>query len=287
VVERLAGQKHILMTRQRSQQGHTVAHPDEAIAAYQLALEGLPGQKTDDSHLKVMSALITRDDLACSLSDARHVISEELSRITELDQRLKESAPTIVAIVGASTLANWRETVQPPAGAWWWHLDERAAAAEPKPHPLWAILAGFCITVSLSLSADISRRFLSVGPDFLGVFSTLSQALLALLAGSALTRIGRQAVERGLARLGIARTFHHPWKAGLALAVLLAILGLRFALPAFAYYYNEAGLGRQAEGRVTSAIEQYQRAISLAPTTRKRTLTWAQPTRMCWNTIRH
>jgi tetratricopeptide (TPR) repeat protein len=245
--------------------GESVAGIGEAIDAYQEALESLSAQQADDPHGRVLRVLIARDALAHCLSKVRSAPPEELKHITKLDQRLKESATTIDTSVGRSTLVTWRETVQPPTGAWWWYLDERAAAAAPKPHPIWAILAGFFITVSLSLTAAIAQRFLSVGADFLGVFSTLVQALLALLAGSAFIGAGRQGLERALTRFGIAQTFQHRWRAGLALAVLLIVLALRVSLPAVAHYYNDRGVRLQRDSQVSSAIEQFQRALSLNP----------------------
>jgi len=176
---------------------------------------------------------------------------------------LKASAMQIDTSIGRATLASWREAIQPPAVAWWWSLDQHAAAAEAQPHPLWAILAGFCITMSLSFTTEISHRFLSGGPDFLGVFSTLSQGLLTLFASSVLIEAGRERVDRGLSRLGIQRKFQHAWRMGFALLVLLLVIGLRSSLPAIARYYNNQGTRLQQVGFVTSAIDRYQRAISL------------------------
>jgi tetratricopeptide (TPR) repeat protein len=244
--------------------GEIVAGIGEAIEVYQEAIESLSAPQAHDVHGRVLRVLVARDELAHCLSKTRSHAPEALKRITNLDQHLKERARTIDTRVGRSTLVSWRETVQPATGSWWWYLDERAAAAEPK-HPFWAILAGFFITMSLSLTGAIAQRFLSVGADFLGVFSTLMQALLALLAGSAFIEVGRHGLERVLTRLGIGRAFQHRWRAGLALAVLLIILALRLSLPAFARYYNDHGVRLQRDRQVSSAIEQFQRALSLYP----------------------
>jgi tetratricopeptide (TPR) repeat protein len=233
-----------------------------AIAAYQAALDDL-SQETPDSQPKVIRVLIARDAVAQVASIAPPLAPEEFCRFSELDAQLKANAARIDRLVGRSTLAGWRETRQPPAGTWWWSLDERAAAAESKPSPFWAILAGLFLALSLSLTAEIARRFLSGGADFFSVFSTVSQGLLALLAGSTFTQAGRQAVEGALSRLGIERSIQDGWKMGLALAVLLVVLGLRFSLPIIARLYNNHAARLQQNGSVTSAIENYQRAISL------------------------
>ena len=188
---------------------------------------------------------------------------EALTTLAELDGRLRAAAPQIERAVGSKTLASWRQTISPTPGAWWWSLDQVARDAEPRPSALWAILAGLFLTIAISLTADISRRFLTGGPDFVGVFSTISQAALALLAGTAVIQIGHGWIEQTLSGVGIDRSKHHLWKAGLALVVMMLILALRFSLPGIARLYNDRGVQMQASGKTTSAIESYRRAINL------------------------
>ena len=130
---------------------------------------------------------------------------------------------------------------------------------------MWAIAAGLFLTVAISLTAEIARRFLTVGPDFIGAFSTLVQALLAVLAGRSLTTSGQQSMEAALARLNISRKYAHVATTAFALAVLLLVLGLRMSLPGVARYYNDLGVRQQLNGQVTSAIQSYRRATSLNP----------------------
>jgi tetratricopeptide (TPR) repeat protein len=233
-----------------------------ALAAYDAALVGL---RADSAAPAVLTALLARDDLATRLRHAPAPDAATLTRLAGLDEQLKKLAPAAAYIVTPSVWLSWRESRQPPAAAWWWRLDERAASAPPRFAALWPALAGLCITVSLSLTADISRRFLSGGSDFVGAFSTLTQALLALIAGSSFTRLGREQIERLLARMGVSERAYPYWKTGLALAVLLLVGGLRLSLPAIAGRYNSAGVEQQAAGRVSRAIESYLRAISLHP----------------------
>lgn len=236
----------------------------EAIAAYETALEYVADQSGDPLRVALMSVLVARDGVASALTHDRPMDAQGLARVMELDSRLKARAPALVAQVGPAALADWREAVQPPANAWWWYLDGRATSS-PGSHVFWSILSGLFLTLSLSLTAEISRRFLSVGSDFIGVFSTMSQALLAFLAGSTLTQAGRDEVERLLLRRGIPQRVHHYWKTGLALAVLLIILALRLSLPAIARFYNDQGVHLHMAGLITRAITSYQRAISLNP----------------------
>lgn len=236
----------------------------EAIFNYQTALDQLPAEKTEAFPSLVLHVLTARDRLAQALAGASPT-DADLNTISALDQHLQARAPQIDAAAGRSTLASWRESAQPPASAWWWRLDERAAAAEPKPSPLWAISAAFFITVAVSLTAEIARRFLTVGPDFIGTFSTLIQAFLALVAGRSLTDAGQHSMERTLARFNINRKYAHVATTVLALTLLMLVAAIRLSLPTFARYYNNQGVSQQMQGKVTSAIQDYRRATSLNP----------------------
>jgi len=240
-----------------------VTGPDAAIIAYREALDALRASEYAGAAAGTLRVLLARD--AVAQATAGTTTSEALTELAALDGQLQAAAPIIAAAVGGDTLARWRASAGPPSYAWWWALDEIAAANAPKPWLGWALLAGLFITLSVSFIAEISARFLAGQPDFFGVFSTLTQALLALLAGGALTRSGSRWIDGLLAARGIARPAHAYWKTALALLVLVVVLALRLSLPAFARTYSDRGVRQQAAGRVTSAIYSYQRAISLAP----------------------
>jgi tetratricopeptide (TPR) repeat protein len=236
----------------------------ETLTAYQAALDQMATENADALSPHVMSVILSRDRLARVVLAATPAPSE-LSALAVLDQRLQQAATHIDRSVGRATLAAWREAMLPPAAAWWWRLDERAANEEPRPSPLWAIIAGFFLTISISITADIARRFLAVGPDAVGVFSTLLQGFLTFLAGRSLIGAGQQSLERLLAALNIQRRYSHIANTVLALLVLLLVIGLRLALPLIAAYYSDQGVIMQQNGNVTGAIMNYQRAISLSP----------------------
>ncbi len=252
---------------QREERGHTASRLQTTVATYESCLLNLElDRRQEDLAPIVMCALRARDAVAAALSaELVDVPALSLIDLNALDRRLQDSAIRISAALGRSVLASWRDTRLPHTGEWWWSLDERAAAADQKPSVVWSIMAGLCIAVSLSITADVSRRFLGVGPDWLGVLSTVSQALLALLAGSALTDAGRRAIERTLGKWGVSTRLQPIWKSGIALMLLLLVLALRFSLPGVAYYYNQIADGFRRNHQVTSAIENYQRAISLDP----------------------
>jgi tetratricopeptide (TPR) repeat protein len=233
------------------------------LTAYQTALDAL-AQPADDHAALVMAALLARDRLAGVLAQSQPTTSD-LSTLTALDRRLQANAVQIDARVGASTLAAWRNAVQPPATAWWWRLDERAAEAS-RPSALWTVIAGFFLAVSISLTAEIARRFLAVGPDLVGVFSTLVQGFLTLLAGRSLTDAGLRRLEKTLAAINVHRRYAPIANVLLAMLVMLLVVALRLSLPALARYYSEEGARLQQQNQLSAAILRYQRATSLSPT---------------------
>ncbi len=230
---------------------------NEAMSAYQSALENLLASGAGDREPLLLHVLLARDGIARALANSP-ITSETAGRLVELDEQLKTNVASHGTLADPNKL---RRTLQPSLSAWWWSLDE----TEHSPHPLWTILASLCITVALSFTAEISRRFLSGGPDFVGVFSTLSQGLLTIVAGATFTQSGREAINTFLSRLGIHRRFQPTWKAGLAFLLLTLVLALRLSLPSIARLYNDQGARDQQMGRMNSAIENYQRAVSLNP----------------------
>jgi tetratricopeptide (TPR) repeat protein len=143
-------------------------------------------------------------------------------------------------------------------------MSDLDTVGESRPSIGWVILAGFFITLSISFIAEIAQRFLAGQPDFFAVFSTITQALLALLAGGTLTQAGGRWIEALLAGRGRERHAAY-WKTALAFLLLVAVLAFRFSLPAFARIYNDRGVKQQGAGQITSAIAGYQRALSLDP----------------------
>jgi len=240
-----------------------VAGLDAAIITYREALDALRASEPADAAAGAMRVILARD--AAAEAAIGTTTPEALAELASLDGQLQAAAPVIVDAVGADTLMRWRTSAGPPPPAWWWSLDEIAAAHQPKPWTGWAILAGLFIALSVSFIAEISARFLAGQPDFFGIFSTLTQVLLALVAGGALTQAGGRWIDGLLAARGIAQPAHDRWKTALALLVLIVVLAFRLALPVFARTYNDRGVRQQQAGRITSAIDSYERAISLAP----------------------
>jgi tetratricopeptide (TPR) repeat protein len=256
------------------QQQNSVGPPEPAVSdlepilsAYREAVEDLPRTPGDTAPARVMRTLLARDRLAEAMSiPGASLPGDALVRIIALDERLKASAGELDSAVGSEVLTGWRETLRPPRDAWWWSLDERAAAHHMEGGLGARLLGGILVAVAVSFATDISQRFLSGGPDFLGVFSTLSQAVLALLAASAFTGFENKWVDRLLSRWAVRSTHLTLWKLGGALAFLALVLAFRLSLPAIAERYDQWGTERFEQQRdYPGALQYFRRAIALKP----------------------
>jgi tetratricopeptide (TPR) repeat protein len=241
----------------------TASGLDESLAAYRAALDALK-QSQEIAPAAVLTTLTARDAVARIMAEVRSDPSADLLAIVELDGQLRKLAGPAVEGVN---LSDWRASLRPPPDAWWWSLD---SITPPDPADrfdwLWSALSVLCLTASLSLATEISKRFLSGGPDVWGAFATLSQAALTLLAaGGALTKAGHEAVERILSSLKVPGGFRQERKLIIALALLAVMFALWFNLPSIARIYNDRGYRHFEAGRLTSALHDLKRAVSLSP----------------------
>lgn len=244
-------------------------HPDasleEALTDYSASLDALFASSEASREAALLRVLIDRDR-AEQLRAAEPVSLESIQRLLALDSQLRQQAVALVAAVGPATLTAWRDSCRRAESQWWWSLDRIAEQAQPGPNPLWVVSIGLLVAISLSLAGDISRRFLAGGPDFLGIFSTVSQALLALAAGSSLSGAGQKWGGRVAARLGLSgphATTRVNWT--LALIVCFIIVAFRLTLPGVARLYNDRGARLQAAGNTSTALLAFRRALSLNP----------------------
>jgi hypothetical protein len=182
-----------------------------------------------------------------------------LQRLAIVDERLQQSADLVDRIAGGTNLGRWRQSLQPPASAWWWMLDQRVATTGPRVLIVGAI-AGVLLSASVGIIADVSSHWIAGHPDILSSLFTVLPAALTLITGGTLTRLGGDfLVRRGLP---------HRWLSVvnllLATAVLLLALGIKTTEPRIAQLY--AGWGEWAQATLPNeAIEDFQRAISLSP----------------------
>jgi tetratricopeptide (TPR) repeat protein len=86
-----------------------------------------------------------------------------------------------------------------------------------------------------------------------------------LAGGGALTKAGREAIERILIALHIPPRFWQEISCGLAWLLVVGLFGLNSALPSIAIMVNQEGIENMAEGRIESAEANFEKAISLKP----------------------
>lgn len=256
----------------------------EALAQYAAVLDAwVSGEHSPSAALQILSA---RDNVAYAFERLDPPTAAAINQATQLDIRLRAVLPQMHAVTAAQ-IADWRDTRLPPATAWWW---PPTPAGETTTDLLWTLATTLVIAAAAALTAEVARRFLAPGIDFLGGFVTFLLAVLVLLAANALTVRGRRvigrvvelfgldsdvaddllklfqrAIDRLLPRLGVKRGREQGARLALACAALLLIFGLSRLAPLAGLYYNNRGIAEQARGSLTRAVASFQRAISVDP----------------------
>jgi hypothetical protein len=238
----------------------------ERVSAYESAVKRLPQAKGEGCEPReVMAALLARDEIARALERGEPVPDGPRQLLSDADAELKRRSTFIDDCVGSATLAGWRDTFHPASSAWWWALEGRAAASAQRGSLVWAVMTTFAVALALGLTADISRRFLSGGPDKVGLFSMSAQIFLALLAGGTFTQAGRQWLDDAFDAFKVGKKRRPLASFLVTVAVLLACVGFWLSLPLFSDYYNERGLTQLRDEKLTHAVESFERAASLDP----------------------
>jgi tetratricopeptide (TPR) repeat protein len=227
---------------------------------YEAALNAL--EKTDNkpSAEAILHVLIARNIVHEKFADIAHISKDKLIKLVELDSRLKKQAGLITQTV---ELADWRSSFHPPKDYWWWFLE---APTHPRDRLdwLWNALTVTSLTASVSLVVEISSRFLTTSPGFLGSVAVISQSTLTLLTvGGVLTKAGRRGIEDIFSRLGIKKHDREEFKLGLSIVLLVSLFGFRLSLPLISSYFDKWGLENYYDGDFSSAQSDYERALSL------------------------
>jgi hypothetical protein len=218
--------------------------------------------RTQVERVGILSALIARNTVQCALTDISQIPQEKLFTVIELDSRLREQTEFVIRKI---ELADWSASFNAPKEAWWWFL-------EPSNHPLdrfdwlWNILTIAFLTASFSLVGDIVPRFLSGSPSVLGSLGVAFPSVVTVLtAGGVLTQTGRKLIEPVFLKFGVKKYYWEEIKLGLSFILLVSLIGFKGSLPQIAEYFNKWGLEKYREGEWSSAMSDYQRAISLDP----------------------
>ena len=185
-------------------------------------------------------------------------------RVYVLDDHLRRQAEIIYNTISPR---EWHGVIHPHPDDWWWFLEQPPATHWTVRFDwLWNSLAVIWLMAAVALSVDVGRRFLSISPDTLETFVVLGEASVAFLAaGGALTTAGRKLTDRFLRSFGVPVRFLQEAKAVVAVLILLGLIGFRLSLPDIARFYNNRGVAQHQAGRLTTALRDFLRALSLDP----------------------
>jgi len=242
-------------------EGKVPGEVDAAICAYDMALAQLK-PRIVDTEAKVLEVLVARESLHRLIGEGAELSTQQVSKIVDLDKQLKGKVALIDSLLEPNTFANWRDAVVASDNAWWWHLDVRAAVG-PKLNIFFLTITWLVIAVSLGFIVEILRRLLSGGSDSL---SAVLQGLLAFLVGSTIVQYARQLVEQTSPKTSAGKA-PLRWKRRLVWATFVVAIAIILGLsqPRIASYYNGLANEDLDKGMLTSAIQNYQRAVSLKP----------------------
>ncbi|MGK7877700.1 MAG: tetratricopeptide repeat protein [Xenococcaceae cyanobacterium] len=220
---------------------------ERTLKNYEQALKKLEIATPPLSQKQILDVLVARDAVEAALTETTQIPTSSLLKLDELDSCLREQTKSMEKVVD---LAHWRGILKPSAEAWWWFCET------PTPPPWWEryhwgwnFLTLASLTASVSLVVDTSSRFLSGGINTLGAFAIVTQSVLTLLAGG----------------LNIPKGYWQVRSSGIALGILLILIGFRLSLPTIAIAFNKSGVENYEAGRLDSALSDYQRAIALRP----------------------
>ncbi len=235
------------------------------VSNYRAAVENLPNHGERNCKDAVLTLLLARDELANAIHRSPHLTNDLVTEMSGLDEQVKANAHVMFTCAGSKTFQNWRDLFQPPESAWWWFLDKRVSDSEKARMVVWVLLTGFAVTLTISITADISSRFLVGVPDKLSILSTAAQVFLALVAGSSFTQAGREWAARLLAAFHLRPKLQPLFGFLLSLIIVLVTIGFRYSLPSIASYYNQRGAQSYQENKGGAALEDFKRAVALNP----------------------
>ncbi|MGR3279354.1 tetratricopeptide repeat protein [Acaryochloris marina NIES-2412] len=239
-------------------------HPSPLPSQTQTISE--PSQQPPDEG--ILSVLVARDRVQSAYiahiktSNEPPPNATTLTHLSQLDQRLRERAGTMVA---SPQLADWRSSFALDATTWWWSLFDPKSEPADRLQWLWQAGTVTSLTVSLGLVGDIVPRFLTGTPDSLGAVSVSVQSILTLLvAGGTLTKAGQLALQQFLKILNCPEKNWPAVGTGSALVLMLGLFGLRHSLPQIATaWYTKPGIQNFNRGDWGTAEAQFKRSLKL------------------------
>jgi tetratricopeptide (TPR) repeat protein len=241
---------------------------DTSLECYEAAIKSLKQAGSSIQVEQVLEVLKARDAVQVALKEQKSIPTSGLKQVIELDAALREKAELITKTVNCKTIeqfAQWRESLYPPAEAWWWRLESLAP-----PHPwdvcdwLWKGLTVATWTANLSLLVNIATRFLSGGVGLPGAAAVILPSIFALLqASSELTKAGQEGFDKLLEKLNIPKQYREEAKLGSALLLSVILISIWCGLSLISNLYNGNGLKNYNERNLGEAEQDYLKEIAL------------------------
>lgn len=168
-----------------------------------------------------------------------------IKRLKDLDIVLYDHADVLNQHAPQIPLIMWERLTHAP------ERDVFGLLLPPKPLPwrdrldgVWEFLSIVLLAASFAILVDISARLFSSGADAKGIQAIIVPSLLTLLAGSGLTRTGREFLGRIFDNLGAPRHWRDEFIFGCILLLFISISQVWMQLPEVAK--NQTRQGHQA-----------------------------------------
>jgi tetratricopeptide (TPR) repeat protein len=236
-----------------------------AISQYAASLAKFENPKYQPDIADVLAVMLARDAVQNELGNSQY--SPDLcAKLLDLDRQLCHHAKRLNQ---NQTLAQCRQSLQPPESAWWWYIQE-SVEVDPRNrwNWFWQTLTVACVVGSTAFIVNTARAFSTEGFDLMQTFSTIAQgAGLAVIAQGTLTDKGQKQVEKVLNNLNVPSHLHAEVTFGASLTLLLASGAINSSLPRLGNYYYSQGMKYYKEGQMAIALRKYQEAFRFDPST--------------------
>ena len=247
---------------------------ETTLNKYEAALDSLDKLEVPEQTClegQVLEVLLARQAVQIALEDVKIIPATIFIKLKGQDDRLRKHRDKVYLV---RQLSSWRDIIDPPKTAWWWHLEPSALFPWlEKPHPLleqfdwlWKFLTLIALAISITFILNTLQRVLSGGLDKAGFLAVTTQAILVLAGGSTLTEQGREALESILASFRIPKYYWQELSTLLSIIFLIIVVGIHnLYLPQLATNSYQNGNRQYTSGQIGSAILAYQQAIALRP----------------------
>ncbi|MEA5464994.1 tetratricopeptide repeat protein [Leptothoe sp. PORK10 BA2] len=234
-----------------------------ALTAYRNALDCFGNEQRTDEQ-QVMTVLNARDVLHTVLEQSLAPKPHLLKEIHTLDRQFKDQA---AAMAEQFNFGSYRHSFPKQPEHWWWFLDETVKPPDSNPDD-WVFKGLTTLTwaISIGLLINISGRFLLGGAGVAGLSAiALSNLLTLLKARSDLTDAGSEGAQVFFDRFKVSKPWRLRTKFGTTALLTGALFAFWLALPSLSRQYNQRGQSAWQKGKLGSAEQAYNLAISLNP----------------------